>query len=119
MMRGAATIAASFCGIVVTMLYLSAAWPVLANVAARTHTVAIEQMKFSPATLRIQLGDTIVFKNNDLVPHTATAKQREVFDSGIIKPGESWTFVPKLHATVPYGCTFHPMMEGRIEVAAQ
>jgi plastocyanin len=115
--RGAATIAASFCGVLVTMLCLSAAWPVLANVAARTHTVAMEGMKFSPATLRIQPGDTIIFKNNDLVPHTATAKQREVFDSGIIKPGESWTFVPKFHAPVTYVCTFHPMMEGRIEVA--
>ena len=113
---GAATIAASFCGVLVTMLCLSAAWPVRANVAARTHTVVMEGMKFSPATLRIQPGDTIVFKNNDLVPHTATAKQRGVFDSGLIKPGESWTFVPEFHARVPYMCTFHPMMEGRIEV---
>jgi plastocyanin len=113
---GAATIAASFCGVLVTMLCLSAAWPVRANVAARTHTVVMEGMKFSPATLRIQPGDTIVFKNNDLVPHTATAKQRGGFDSGLIKPGESWTFVPEFHARVPYMCTFHPMMEGRIEV---
>jgi plastocyanin len=116
--RGAATIVASFCGVLVTMLCLSAAWPLFAKVAARTHTVVMEGMKFSPATLRIQLGDTIIFKNNDLVPHTATAKQREVFDSGTIKPGESWTFLPKFHTTVPYVCTFHPMMEGRIEVAA-
>jgi plastocyanin len=114
---GAATIVASFCGVFVTMLCLLAAWPVLANVAARTHTVVMEGMKFSPATLRIQPGDTIIFKNNDLVPHTATAKQREVFDSGIIKPGESWTFVPKFHAPVTYVCTFHPMMEGCIQVA--
>jgi plastocyanin len=115
--RGGATVAVPFCGLLMIMLCLSSAWPVLAKVAARTHTVAMEGMKFSPATLRIRPGDTIVFKNNDLVPHTATAKQREVFDSGIIKPGESWTFVPKFHATVPYVCTFHPMMGGRIEVA--
>ena len=117
--RGAATFAASFCGVLVTILCLSAAWPVLAKVAARTHIVAMEGMKFSPAILRIQAGDTIIFKNNGLVPHTATAKQHAVFDSGIIKPGESWTFVPKFHATTSYVCTFHPMMEGRIEIAAQ
>src|SRR5688572_1947929 len=81
---GVATIAASFCGVLVTMVCLSAAWPVLAHAAARTHTVTMEGMTFSPAVLRIQSGDTVVFKNNDLVPHTATAKQREVFDSGII-----------------------------------
>jgi plastocyanin len=99
------------------MLCLSMVWPVLANAAGRTHVVVMEGMKFSPPTLRIQKGDTVVFKNNDLVPHTATAKERGVFDSGIIKPGESWTLAPTFHATVPYVCTFHPMMEGRIEVA--
>jgi plastocyanin len=116
--RGATTIAVAFSGVLATVLFLLAMWPAaLASVAGRTHTVAMEGMKFSPSTLRIQAGDTIVFKNNDLVPHTATAKQREVFDSGIINPGESWTFVPKFHAAVPYVCTFHPMMEGRIEMA--
>src|SRR5688572_2433346 len=117
--RGAATITASVCGVLVTMLWLWAAWPVLANVTSRTRIVTMEGMKFSPATLKIQSGDTIEFKNNDLVPHTATAKRREVFDSGIIKPGESWTFAPKFHGTVAYVCTFHPMMEGRIEIAPQ
>jgi plastocyanin len=92
------------------------AWPVSATLAVRTHTVLIEGMQFSPPTIRIQPGDTIVFKNRDLVPHTATAKQRDGFDSGIINPGESWVLVPPVHAAVPYVCTFHPMMQGRIEV---
>jgi plastocyanin len=115
---GVATIAVSFCGVLVTMLCLSAVWPVLANAAGRTHLVVMEGMKFSPPTLRIQSGDTVVFKNNDLVPHTATAKKRGVFDSGIITPGESWTLAPTFQATVSYVCTFHPMMEGRIEMMA-
>lgn len=100
----------------VTVLSLFGVWPVLATAPGRTHTVVMEGMRFSPSTLRIQRGDTIVFKNNDLVPHTATAKQRDGFDSGIIKPGESWSFVPQVHATMPYVCIFHPMMEGRIEM---
>ena len=109
-------IAVSLCGVLVTMLCLFAVWPVLANAAGRTHVVIMEGMKFSPPTLRIRNGDTVVFKNSDLVPHTATAKERGVFDSGLIKPGESWTFAPTFRTTVPYVCTFHPMMEGRIEV---
>ena len=99
-----------------TALCLFGVWPVLATATGRTHIVVMEGMKFSPPTLRIRSGDTIVFKNNDLVPHTATAKQGEVFDSGIVKPGESWTFAPKFHATIPYVCIFHPTMEGRIEM---
>ena len=98
-------------------LCLSGVWPALASVAGRTHTVVMEGMRFSPHALRIQPGDTIVFKNNDLVPHTATAKHPDVFDSGMIKPGESWMLVPKFRTAVPYVCTFHPTMEGRIEIA--
>ena len=117
--RSVATILVSLCGVVVTMFCLSAVWSVRADGTAKTHTVVMQEMRFSPPTLRIQQGDTIVFRNDDLVPHTATAKQHEVFDSGIIPPGESWTFAPKFHATVPYVCTFHPMMEGRIEVTSR
>jgi plastocyanin len=114
--RGRASIAAAFCGILATALCFFGVGPVSASVAGRTYTVVMEGMKFSPSTLRIQPGDTVVFKNNDLVPHTATAKQGGAFDSGIIKPGDSWTFVPQFQATVPYVCSFHPMMEGRIEM---
>ena len=116
MRHGRASIAFVLCGTVVTVLCLFAVWPASAAVAGRTYTVIMKGMKFSPSTLRVQKGDTIVFKNSDLVPHTATAKQGRVFDSGMIKPGESWTFVPTSRASVPYSCTFHPMMEGRIEI---
>ena len=102
--RGPATIVVSLCGVLVTMLCLSAVWPVLANEAGRSHLVVMEGMKFSPPTLRIRNRDTVVFKNNDLVPHTATAKERGVFDSGSIKPGESWTLAPTFRAIVPYVC---------------
>jgi plastocyanin len=110
------TVPAIVVAVLVTALCLFGVWPAVATVAGRTHTVVMEGMKFSPPTLRIRYGDTVVFRNNDLVPHTATAKQRDGFDSGIIKPGESWTFVPKVHATMPYVCVFHPTMEGRIEM---
>ena len=114
--RVRASIAAAFCGVLAGALCFFSAGPVSASVAGRTHTVVMEGMKFSPSTLRIQPGDTVVFKNNDLVPHTATAKQGGAFDSGIIKPGGSWTFAPQFQTTVPYVCSFHPMMEGSIKV---
>ncbi len=39
----------------------------------RVHTVTNSDFKFSPATLRVVAGDTIIWVNLDIVPHTATA----------------------------------------------
>lgn len=83
----------------------------------RTHTVMIAEMKFSPAELRILPGDRVIFKNNDLLPHTATARDSKAFDSGLIKAGESWTtHFAGGPQTIRYVCLYHPTMEGRIIV---
>jgi plastocyanin len=39
----------------------------------KTHTVTMENMRFQPETLTVARGDTIVWINNELVPHTATS----------------------------------------------
>lgn len=85
----------------------------------RTLVVVMENMKFSPGILRARVGDRIEFKNSDLVPHTATAKPVGAFDSGLVKPGEAWIFVPKKPGTFGYTCTFHPTMVGELVVVAR
>lgn len=84
----------------------------------RIHVVVIENMRFSPRTIRLREGEQVVFNNRDLFPHTATTKSKEAngFDSGILKPGESWTFTPRRGETIRYACTLHPTMEGEIIV---
>src|SRR4051812_10137612 len=80
---------------------------------SQTHMVVIENMAFTPSTLRIHAGDRVTFKNRDLVPHTATAKGKPpvAFDSGAIKPGETWTVTPRPgEEPTRYACTFHPTM---------
>lgn len=89
----------------------------LSNDSGQVHAVTMEAMKFAPASVQIRPGDQVTFKNNDLVPHTVTAKPAGVFDSGVVKPGESWTIALQTGGTIHYGCTLHPMMEGEIVVA--
>lgn len=84
---------------------------------ATTHTVVIENMKFTPAHLQIRLGDKVVFKNVDLVPHTATAKDTARFDSGTLLENQTWEYQPKTAGTIPYHCIFHPLMEGSLQVS--
>lgn len=59
-------------------------------------------------------GDTVVWTNEDIVPHTATAKKG--FDSKSIEKSGSWRFVTKQKGTYPYICTFHPTMKAELIV---
>lgn len=79
----------------------------------QTRTIAIRSFKFAPATLTVNSGDSVVWKNADIVPHTATGKG---FDSGSIAAGASWRFTPKKKGTYSYICSFHPTMKGRLIV---
>lgn len=97
-----------------------AGWGAASSAAAGSgHVVIIENMKFSPAVITVRTGERIVFRNQDLVPHTATSKPAGQFDSGVLKGGEAWTFTAAHEGTVRYTCTFHPMMEGTIVVKAR
>jgi plastocyanin len=89
---------------------------IAAKASPADHVVKIENMKFSPAVLTLRVGDRIAFRNDDLVPHTATASSAGAFDSGLVKPGESWLFIAKSAGKFGYTCTFHPMMAGEIRV---
>ena len=40
-----------------------------------THTVTIDATSYQPARLAVHAGDTVVWVNKDLIPHTATARQ--------------------------------------------
>lgn len=86
-----------------------------ANRSPAAHTVVIENMQFSPASLKIRSGERIVWVNKDLFPHTATSASKQ-FDSGSIEPTGSWSFTPRKAGSYPYGCSFHPTMKGTITV---
>lgn len=81
---------------------------------AGTHTVAIEGMKFVPAALTVRRGDRVVWRNADVVPHTATAKK--AFDSGSIAVGRSWSHVMTKPGRYEVLCTFHPGMKAVVVV---
>jgi plastocyanin len=82
--------------------------------AAATHTVNIEGMKFVPETITVKKGDHIVWKNNDVVPHTATAAGS--FDSKSIAPGASWKQLARKAGQYDVVCRFHPGMKAKLVV---
>jgi plastocyanin len=76
------------------------------NKPAQTHTVLIKAFAFVPDHLTVSAGDTVVWKNEDIVPHTATAGHR--LDSKNFNTGQSWLD--------PYTCTYHPTMHAELTV---
>jgi plastocyanin len=79
------------------------------------HTVTIDATSYQPARLAVHVGDTIVWANKDLFPHTVTATAR-AFDSDVLVNGKSWRFVAKRKGTFDYACVFHPVMKGQLTV---
>lgn len=82
---------------------------------AQTHTVAIGGFKFVPDLTRARVGDTIVFVNRDVVPHTAT-QTSSGWDSGTLAKDMSWSIKLETAGTFEYHCRFHPGMKATLAV---
>ena len=83
----------------------------------QTHTVVVREIKFQPAVLTVKVGDTVEWRNDDIVPHTATSTaQPKKFDSGILPVGSSWKYVVTKRGTYFYTCTLHPNMKAELIV---
>ena len=81
----------------------------------KLHVVTIEAMKFSPQTIEVAEGDSVVWTNKDPFPHTVAAADGS-FRSNEIAPNESWKFTARKSGAVPYACTLHPTMTGSVVV---
>jgi plastocyanin len=81
----------------------------------QTHTVTIEAMRFQPEVLSVASGDTIVWVNKGLVPHTATSVAGG-FDSKDIQVDKSWSYTIRTKGDFAYTCTFHPTMKAMLRV---
>jgi plastocyanin len=71
---------------------------------------------FSPATLTIKMGTTVIWKNVSLAPHTVTSDDGQTFDSGTVAVGNTFKFTFKTAGTFSYHCNIHPYMRATIVV---
>jgi plastocyanin len=84
----------------------------------QTHQVAIRAMQFDPAELTVAVGDTVVWTNNDVVPHTVTSAPASPlkFDSQLMESKQQWRYTVTGAGELAYVCTFHPTMRAKLTV---
>lgn len=88
------------------------------NAKAANQGVTIDNFAFSPATVTVNVGDTVTWTNAEGggIPHTATS-DTGAFDTGSIPDGASSTAITFSTAgTFSYHCTIHPTMLGTVVV---
>ncbi|WP_067698200.1 cupredoxin domain-containing protein [Nocardia jejuensis] len=80
-------------------------------------TVAVSDMKFSPAAVTIKAGDTVAWKFDDTVPHAVQGIGDVALgiNSPIMRQGE-WSHTFTVPGTYRYLCPLHPDMKGTITV---
>lgn len=71
---------------------------------------------FSPASITIKAGATVIWKNMSSVPHTVTSDDGQTFDSGTVLPGGTFKFTFKTAGSFHYHCNIHPYMRAVITV---
>lgn len=84
--------------------------------APRSHVVEIRGFAFLPATLQVPAGDTVMWINHDVVPHTAT-REGGGWDSGSLGGEQVWRWVVTGRDSQSYYyCAFHPTMRGALVI---
>jgi plastocyanin len=74
--------------------------------------VPIRDHRFTFHTMRLEVGQIVVFTNEDDVPHTVRAIDAGLPSSGAIPAGGRFEFTPLRRGRVRYRCIIHPDMTG-------
>jgi plastocyanin len=77
--------------------------------------VKIEKIAYLPQKTAAHVGDTVEWVNEDIVAHTATARNR-AWDV-MLPPNATKRITLKSAGTIDYYCRFHPNMTGQIVIA--
>jgi plastocyanin len=104
--------------VTIMLMHGDAATPAASPEAAASGEAMVEISEFAygPATVTIPVGGSITWTNLDSAPHTATAQDREILQSGTLQQGESFTQTFDTPGTYEYFCEFHADMSGTIIV---
>ncbi len=82
--------------------------------AAEAH-VTIDNFSFGPTPLTVRVGTTVVFENDDDIPHTVRADDGS-FKSKALDTLDKYSVTLTKAGEYDYFCSLHPRMTGKIIV---
>ena len=80
----------------------------------KIHIVEINDMKFQPAELTVQTGDTVMWINKDIVAHNVTEVKNAAWTSSPLPSGASWKMA--VTQSADYYCSIHVTMKGKLRI---
>ena len=83
--------------------------------AAKTIQVSIKSFKFTPADITINVGDTVVWTNEDSAPHTVESSDGTLRSDELSK-GDTYSYKFTKAGKYDYICGIHPSMKGSVMV---
>ena len=92
---------------------------VTANQSAGTSSVEIKDFAFAPLTIKIKVGRTVTWTNQDSTKHDVAPDSESADFKGsnkLLAKGESYSFTFNKAGTYAYHCTPHPNMRATVEV---
>lgn len=86
--------------------------------AVETTNVVIKGYMFEPFTIKVNVGDTVIWTNQDSVDHNVIADtmSADAPNGPLIGKGETYKFTFNKAGTFDYHCGPHPSMHGTVEV---
>jgi plastocyanin len=87
----------------------------LSSADAAVIQIKMANVAYAPAQVSARVGDTIEWTNDDIVAHTATARNG-AWDV-MIQPKGKGSITLKSPGTIEYYCRLHPNMLGSITVS--
>ena len=83
--------------------------------AAPTAEFTMPGKFYAPGQLDVLLGTTVAWRNTDRSTHTVT-EDDDVFDSGYLRPGQTFSRTFDKSGTYHFHCTIHRYMRGSVSV---
>jgi len=90
--------------------------PQTSGTGASTFSVNINNFAFSPSSLTIKQGDTVVWTNSDTPTHTITSDIGSELASNEIAAGQTFSHTFNTAGTFSYHCSIHSSMKATIIV---
>jgi plastocyanin len=86
-----------------------------AAVQSAEMSIKIDNFTFTPDTIEVAVGTTVVWTNDDDIPHALAETERR-FKSKALDTGDTYSFTFTTPGSYDYFCSLHPHMKGKIVV---